>query len=175
MGDDVPLFDDDTGEALNDAARQLVLDALAADLRKPAGGSSDDSAPLGEALSSIAPVVCAVGTYKYVQVQLTSPDAPGAQLLVVRSYNTCRYHAENYQRLMRELRLDARTSKVIGRVVGGGRIRFDGDDVPQPSAAVWGYSKTFGKTPGCNMTTAEIIKRNVQRFGGRVEWSDDGY
>lgn len=89
MGDDVPLFDDDTGEALNDAARQLVLDALAADLRKPAGGSSDDSAPLGEALSSIAPVVCAVGTYKYVQVQLTSPDAPGAQLLVVRSYNTC--------------------------------------------------------------------------------------
>ena len=33
--DDVPLFDDETGEALNAAARQLVLDALEADLQKP--------------------------------------------------------------------------------------------------------------------------------------------
>ena len=30
--DDVPLFDDETGEALNAAARQLVLDALEAPL-----------------------------------------------------------------------------------------------------------------------------------------------
>ena len=89
--DDVPLFDDETGEALNAAARQLVLDALEADLQKP--GDETSSAPLGPALRSIPVVRCAEGTYKYVQVQLTHPDAPGAQLLVVRSYSSCRYHA----------------------------------------------------------------------------------
>jgi len=121
--DDVPLFDDETGEALNAAARQLVLDALEADLQKP--GDETSSAPLGPALRSIPVVRCAEGTYKYVQVQLTHPDAPGAQLLVVRSYSSCRYHAENYQRLMRELRAVEATKGVVGRVVGGGRIRFD--------------------------------------------------
>ena len=49
--DDVPLFDDETGEALNAAARQLVLDALEADLQKP--GDETSSAPLGPALRSI--------------------------------------------------------------------------------------------------------------------------
>ena len=171
--DDVPLFDDETGEALNAAARQLVLDALEADLQKPRDETS--SAPLGPALRSIPVVRCAEGTYKYVQVQLTHPDAPGAQLLVVRSYSSCRYHAENYQRLMRELRAVEATKGVVGRVVGGGRIRFDPDDVASPSAAVWGYSKTFGRTPGCNERTAEIIRRECPRFQNRVEWSDEGY
>ena len=175
MDDDIPLFDDDTGEALNEAARELVLDALAADLSRPGGGDSASSVALGEVLSSIPQVVCAVGTYKYVQVQLTHPTVPGAQLLVVRSYDTCRYHAEVYQRLMRELRAAEATVLVVGRVVGGGRIRFDGDDSPTPRAAVWGYSKTFGKTAGCNEKTAAIITREVPRFENRVEWSDDGY
>jgi phosphohistidine phosphatase len=175
MDDDIPLFDDDTGEALNEAARELVLDALAADLSRPGGGDSASSVALGEVLSSIPQVVCAVGTYKYVQVQLTHPTVPGAQLLVVRSYDTCRYHAEVYQRLMRELRAAEATVLVVGRVVGGGRIRFDGDDSPTPRAAVWGYSKTFGKTAGCKEKTAAIITREVPRFENRVEWSDDGY
>jgi phosphohistidine phosphatase len=174
--DDIPLFDDDTGEALNASARQLVLDALEADLQKPpAENEAESPSSLGPALSSIPAVVCAEGTYKYVQVQLTHPNAPGAQLLVVRSYSSCQYHAENYQRLMRELRADPKTSGVVGRVVGGGRIRFDGVDEKNPSAAVWGYSKTFGRTQGCNERTASIVKREVSRFQNRVEWSDEGY
>ena len=117
---------------------------------------------------------CAEGTWKYVQVQLTHPSEPEAQVLVVRSYDSCGYHAENYRELMRRLKRDVKTSGVVGRVIGGGRIRFHAES-PEPSAAVYGYSKTFGRTPGCNERTAEIIKRECEVFQGRVTWSDDGY
>ena len=112
------MFDDDTGEALNPAARKLVREALAADeLALEANGGA--APELGPILSSIPVVDCAEGTYKYVQVQLSHPDEPGTQLLVVRSYATCRYHAENYMKLMRILRADERTRGVVGRVIGG--------------------------------------------------------
>ena len=90
--DDRPMFCDETGEALNEAAKRLVLDALAAD--KHTLDANDGVAPtLGPILSSIPVVECAEGTHKYVQVQLTHPNEPGAALLVVRSYASCNYHA----------------------------------------------------------------------------------
>ena len=105
------MFDDDTGEALNPAARKLVQEALAADeLALEANGGA--APELGPILASIPVVDCAEGTHKYVQVQLSHPDEPGTQRLVVRSYATCRYHAENYMKLMRIL---ARTSAREGR------------------------------------------------------------
>jgi phosphohistidine phosphatase len=39
---------------------------------------------------------------------------------------------------------------------------------------VYGYSKTFGKTPGCNEKTADIIRANCPGLA-RVDWSDQGY
>ena len=111
------MFDDDTGEALNPAARKLVQEALAADeLALEANGGA--APELGPILASIPVVDCAEGTHKYVQVQLSHPDEPGTQRLVVRSYATCRYHAENYMKLMRILRADERTRGVVGRVIG---------------------------------------------------------
>ena len=172
---EAPAFDDETGEALNEAALALVRDALAAEKREDVEATGGTArAPLGPVLSSIPVVECAEGTWKYVQVQLTHPSEPEAQVLVVRSYDSCGYHAENYRELMRRLQRDAKTSGVVGRVIGGGRIRFHAES-PEPSAAVYGYSKTFGRTPGCNERTAEIIKRECGVFQGRVTWSDDGY
>jgi phosphohistidine phosphatase len=111
------------------------------------------------------------GTHKYVQVQLTHPDEPGTAILVVRSVDVrrCPYHADVYRALMDELGSDARTRGVIGRVIGGGRIRRDAATV-----SVYGYSKTFGRTRGCNERTAELIRANVDGLAS-VEWSDDGY
>ena len=43
-----------------------------------------------------------------------------------------------------------------------------------PHPSVYGYSKTFGRTRGCNERTAELIRANVDGLAS-VEWSDDGY
>ena len=165
---DQPLFCDDTGEALNDAARKLVLSALAEDKRAEVQG---DGKALGNILGSIPVVDCAVGKHKYVQVQMTHPEEPDTFVLVVRSYDHCNYHAENYQELMRRLRRDPKTKGCVGRVIGGGRIRFDKE---VGVCEVYGYSKTFGRTPGCNEKTADIIRNNCPEFK-RVDWSDSGY
>ena len=165
---DQPLFCDDTGEALNDAARKLVLSALAEDKRAEVQG---DGKALGNILGSIPVVDCAVGKHKYVQVQMTHPEEPDTFVLVVRSYDHCNYHAENYQELMRRLRRDPKTKGCVGRVIGGGRIRFDKE---AGVCEVYGYSKTFGRTPGCNDQTADIIRNNCPEFK-RVDWSDSGY
>ena len=165
---DQPLFCDDTGEALNDAARKLVLSALAEDKRAEVQG---DGKALGNILGSIPVVDCAVGKHKYVQVQMTHPEEPDTFVLVVRSYDHCNYHAENYQELMRRLRRDPKTKGCVGRVIGGGRIRFDKE---AGVCEVYGYSKTFGRTPGCNEKTADIIRKNCAEFK-RVDWSDSGY
>ncbi len=165
---DQPLFCDDTGEALNDAARKLVLSALAEDKRAEVQG---DGKALGNILGSIPVVDCAVGKHKYVQVQMTHPEEPDTFVLVVRSYDHCDYHAENYQELMRRLRRDPKTKGCVGRVIGGGRMRFDKE---VGVCEVYGYSKTFGRTPGCNEKTADIIRKNCAEFK-RVDWSDSGY
>ena len=79
---DQPLFCDDTGEALNDAARKLVLSALAEDKRAEVQG---DGKALGNILGSIPVVDCAVGKHKYVQVQMTHPEEPDTFVLDVMS------------------------------------------------------------------------------------------
>ena len=56
------------------------------------------------------------------------------------------------------------------RVVGGGRIKRD--DAAK-TISVYGYSKTFGRSPGCNEATAEMIRAALT--GYRVDWSDEGY
>ena len=84
------------------------------------------------------------GTHKYVQVQLTHPDEPGTPILVVRSVDVrrCPYHADVYRALVDELGSDARTRGVIGRVIGGGRIRRDAATVS--CAIFWRFSPTLG-------------------------------
>ena len=77
-----------------------------------------------------------------------------------------KYHAENYD-------VTAAPLKALGihvRVVGGGRIKRD--DAAK-TISVYGYSKTFGRSPGCNEATAEMIRAALP--GYRVDWSDEGY
>mmetsp|Transcript_28081 Transcript_28081/g.82255 ORF Transcript_28081/g.82255 Transcript_28081/m.82255 type:complete len:159 (-) Transcript_28081:547-1023(-) len=153
-------FDDITGEALNDEARRLVSEAA-----RDRMAASASSAPgrQGGVLDSVATVEIAPGTWKYVQIQVT---AAGESKRIVRSYAGLKYHAENYDRAMRELRRRG----IAGQVIGGGRIKWDPNS---HEAAVYGYSKTFGRSPGCNELTAQLIEEHVQC--AKVTWTDSGY
>ena len=118
--DEPARFCDETGEALNAAARAVVAEAIGAD-RARDDVSNDAAAKLGPVLRSVPIVKLELGTHKYVQVQLTHPDEPGTAILVVRSVDVrrCPYHADVYRALVDELGSDARTRGVIGRVIGG--------------------------------------------------------
>ena len=59
---------------------------------------------------------------------------------------------------------------LISTQVGGGRIKRDD---ASKTISVYGYSKTFGRSPGCNEATAEMIRAALP--GYRVDWSDEGY
>ena len=88
--------------------------------------------------------------------------------LVVRAYAGCAYHANNFELLTRELaRLGV---DATGRVVGGGRC--ERDDAAK-TIKVYGYSKTFGRTPGCNERACAMIQEAFT--GYQATWSDDGY
>ena len=113
----------------------------------------------------VAAVDVAPGRHKYVLAQLAIGDEAA---LVVRAYAGCAYHANNFEMLTRELRalgVDAR-----GRVVGGGRC--ERDDAAK-TIKVYGYSKTFGRTPGCNERACAMIREAFT--GYEATWSDDGY
>ena len=69
---------------------------------------------------------------------------------VVRSYSGSRYHAHTFQRAMEAL------EGWQGRVVGGGRIALDSR---AKTISIYGYSKTFGRAPGCNEHSAQLIQQ----------------
>ena len=59
---------------------------------------------------------------------------------------------------------------IQGSVVGGGRIIRDDKSL---TMSVFGYSKTFGRSPGCNEASAEILRAEFPEYS--VTWSDEGY
>ena len=139
-------FSDETGEALNE----------------------DE---LSSSLKWIETVKITPGRHKYVLIDVYNER--NERKLIVRSYANCGYHADNYRVGMRELRDDSHFSAsggVRGRVIGGGRIEYDPES---KSVNVYGYSMTFGRTPGCNKKTMEIIQREMGLV--HAQWSDDGY
>ena len=78
------------------------------------------------------------------------------------------YHPEVYELLMNEL---CRTHpSVRGRVVGGGRIKYDAQ---ARTVSIYGYSKSFGRAPGCNERSAKMVSKAMP--DAKVEWSDTGY
>jgi len=164
MVNEAPKFCDTTGEALNAAALALVREATSTHYIE-ANVPSPDSV-----LRDIPACDVARGTHKYVLVQLSDP-AGGAKL-AMRSYEGCAYHADNYQRFMRELREKYGARAIAGRVIGGGRVARDDS---AKTCFVYGYSKTFGRTPGCNERSAAMIEQSVDYEGYVVTWSDDGY
>ena len=112
------------------------------------------------------------GRHKYVLIDVYNER--NERKLIVRSYANCGYHADNYRVGMRELRDDShfkRDGGVRGRVICGGHpIEYDPES---KSVNVYGYSMTFGRTPGCNKKTMEIIQREMGLI--HAQWSDDGY
>ena len=148
-------FDDVTGAPLNDAARS-ILQRHAATAPAPGAGAA-------EAFDSLVDVVVAAGTWKFVLLEC---ELDGRRKRIVRALQGLKYHAENYD-------VTAAPLKALGvhvRVVGGGRIKRD--DATK-TISVYGYSKTFGRSPGCNEATAEMIRAALP--GYRVDWSDEGY
>ena len=116
------------------------------------------------------------GRHKYVLMKVYDEETNEKKLLV-RSYARCSYHAENFQEAMRELRKGERMAALKAHVIGGGRIEYD---VKRRSVNVYGYSMTFGRTPGCNKKTMEIIRKRFAEEDGdgplaECEWSDEGY
>ena len=77
-----------------------------------------------------------------------------------------KFHAENFDvvhSLLHPLGIHV-------RVIGGGRIARQESN---KTISVYGYSKTFGRSPGCNERTAGIIREVLP--GYEVTWSDAGY
>ena len=88
-------------------------------------------------------------------------ELDGRRRRIVRALQGLKYHAENYDVTAAPLKFGIR-----GVVVGGGRIKRDD---ASKTISVYGYSKTFGRSPGCNEATAEMIRGALP--GYRVYWS----
>ena len=172
--EDAPVFSDSTGEALNASAWNLVREATASATNVNAKNEDLNDDPAS--MRWIAPVEMTPGRHKYVLMKVYNEETNEKKFLV-RSYARCSYHAENFQEAVRELRKDERMMNIKAYVIGGGRIEYD---VKRRSVNVYGYSMTFGRTPGCNKKTMEIIRKRFAEDEGdgplaECEWSDDGY
>ena len=175
-------FSDETGEALNEAAFRLIREATKEDattakkttkttLEEDRLNAEEEESSSSSSLKWIETVKITPGRHKYVLIDVYNER--NERKLIVRSYANCGYHADNYRVGMRELRDDSHFSRsggVRGRVIGGGRIEYDPES---KSVNVYGYSMTFGRTPGCNKKTMEIIQREMGLV--HAQWSDDGY
>jgi phosphohistidine phosphatase len=104
---------------------------------------------------------------RFVQIRLTIVGA--GEKLIVRSMEGPAFHAEIFSAAMKCVR-NKHGGSVKGSVVGGGRIEYD---TQRKFVKVFGYSKTFGRAPGCNRTSAELIR--IALPGLEVDYSDAGY
>ena len=169
-----PLFSDSTGEALNASAWNLVREATALDTN--VGADDDDMNDDPASMRWIETVEMTPGRHKYVLMKVYNEETNEKKFLV-RSYARCSYHAENFREAVGELRKDERMATLKAHVIGGGRIEYDKE---KKRVFVYGYSMTFGRTPGCNKKTMEIIRKRFAEEDGdgplaECEWSDEGY
>jgi phosphohistidine phosphatase len=172
--EDAPVFSDSTGEALNASAWNLVREATASATNVNAKNEDLNDDPAS--MRWIAPVEMTPGRHKYVLMKVYNEETNEKKFLV-RSYARCSYHAENFQKAVGELRKDERMATLKAHVIGGGRIEYDKE---KKRVFVYGYSMTFGRTPGCNKKTMEIIRKRFAEEDGdgplaECEWSDEGY
>lgn len=192
-------FDDETGAALNAEAHEILERARKEREDSSMGTSKGQSSSTGGGGGS---VLDSVPTVDIAQVQQhTSPQLPcqkpttrehsphgcpasflltqgkwkyvaidiyfgGDSKRIVRSYAGLSYHPENYDRAMRILAPQG----IRGSVVGGGRILYE---PTKQEVKVYGYSKSFGRAPGCNERSAELIREAFPDYD--VTWTDDGY
>lgn len=153
-------FDDVTGEALTDDARELVR-------RFTATADADAPTTTAVSLDVVPRVVVHPGKNKFVLCVLRAGDVTRE---VLRALAGCEYHAD----VARELERECRGIATV-RVIGGGRIIRD-DRGETGDIRVYGYSKTFGRVPGCNERAARMITDDTSEFASyAVSWSDDGY
>ena len=169
-----PLFSDSTGEALNASAWNLVREATSLDANVSA--DNDDTNDDPASMRWIETVEMTPGRHKYVLMKVYNEETNEKKFLV-RSYARCSYHAENFREAVGELRKDERMATLKAHVIGGGRIEYDEE---KKRVFVYGYSMTFGRTPGCNKKTMEIIRKRFAEEDGdgplaECEWSDEGY
>lgn len=106
----------------------------------------------------------AEGTWKYLQIEI---EFEGERRLIVRSFKDLHNHPQIYDLTVAQLGYYG----IQCRVVGGGRIRRDS---PRQLIEVYGYSKSYGRSPGCNEQTANILSDFVGQLY-TVRWTDEGY
>jgi phosphohistidine phosphatase len=165
--DDAPKFCHVTGEALNAAAFELTRAATSSsyvDAREPSADSP---------LRRIPRVIVDSGRWKYVLAQVRVAGRDDEAALVVRARRGTTWHADNFASLRDEEAMSSRAADggdVVAFVVGGGRIARDDE---RKTISVYGYSKTFGRCPGCNERTAIILREEFPEY--ETTWSDDGY
>ena len=161
-----PKFCHVTGEALNAAAFELTRAATSSSYVAAREPSADSP------LRRIPRVLVDSGRWKYVLAQVRVAGRDEAAL-VVRARRGTTWHADNFASLRDEEAMSSRAADggdFVAFVVGGGRIERDDE---RKTISVYGYSKTFGRCPGCNERTAIILREEFPEY--EVTWSDDGY
>ena len=156
-------FDAETGAPLTEEAARLVAKATSG-AAASGGAPAAAAAPQAGPLAGVATVSIAPGKWKYVQIELR--DGDGAAKRVVRSYAGRSFHADMFEQAMEELE----TLGLRGVVIGGGRIEYN---TKGKAVSVYGYSKTFGRSAGCNEHSAALIGEALPEC--KVTWSDKGY
>eukprot|EP00472_Partenskyella_glossopodia_P010287 CAMPEP_0197515796 /NCGR_PEP_ID=MMETSP1318-20131121/810_1 /TAXON_ID=552666 /ORGANISM="Partenskyella glossopodia, Strain RCC365" /LENGTH=194 /DNA_ID=CAMNT_0043064259 /DNA_START=1017 /DNA_END=1601 /DNA_ORIENTATION=+ len=165
-----PLYDDVTGAPLNDAARNILRQARESESKASKleyVASNHQVLTVQEEVKKLDPVHIEPGVWKFVMIDISTPGSNLSSKKIVRSFANLHYHAEMYSRAF-EHELKALNANI--RVIGGGRIDFRPEE---KFISVYGYSKTFGRAPGCNEATAKLIQERFPDF--QVKWSDDGY
>ena len=148
-------FDDVTGAPLNKAAKDI--------LARHDEGVSGPAVGAEDAFDGLRVVDVAEGTWKFVLLEC---ELGSRRKQIVRALEGLKFHAENFDvvhSLLHPLGIHV-------RVIGGGRIARQESN---KTISVYGYSKTFGRSPGCNERTAGIIREVLP--GYEVTWSDAGY
>ena len=156
-----PLFSDATGEALNASAWNLVREATALDTNVSA--DDDDMNDDPASMRWIETVEMTPGRHKYVLMKVYNEETNEKKFLV-RSYARCSYHAENFQRGGQRTEKRRADGDVESARHRGGRIEYDKE---KKRVFVYGYSMTFGRTPGCNKKTMEIIRKRFAEEDSR--------
>ena len=124
----------------------------------------------------IEPVEMTPGTHKYVLMKVCDEEMERKSSSSGRTRGV-RTTRRTFREAVGELRKDERMATLKAHVIGGGRIEYDKE---KKRVFVYGYSMTFGRTPGCNKKTMEIIRKRFAEEDGdgplaECEWSDEGY
>lgn len=131
-------------------------------------GAAQAVAPL-LSLSSIPEVLIdACGTFKYIQIAVTTTGGEGGNSLLIRGHARCKFHDDIFQ-IYRKTLLALPGIDTV-ECIGGGRVTVD----EGVSVKVFGYSVGYGRCD--HSKTVEALRRAMPELREQdITWDDDGY